>query len=82
MVKYAVMFEVERGEWMYASGENPFTYNSPPLTFNTKEEARKEAIKYNTGIVVQRDGDIREFSKGERMAAKIRQIANGGNFGY
>ena len=53
MVKYAVMFEVEKGEWMYASGENPFTYDSPPLIFSTKEEARKVAMKYNTGAVVE-----------------------------
>lgn len=50
--KYLVMFEVEEGEWMYASAENPFTYDSKPLIFDTKYEAEILAKSYNTGIVV------------------------------
>ena len=53
MVRYAVMFEVEKDEWMYASADNPFTYSSTPLTFSTKEEAHKVAMEYNTGVVVE-----------------------------
>jgi len=53
--QYLVMFEVEEGEWMYASAENPFTYESKPLIFDTKDQAEIHAKRYNTGIVVDQD---------------------------
>jgi hypothetical protein len=39
-VKYSVMVEVDIGEWMYASADNPFTYNSERIVFDTKQEAK------------------------------------------
>ena len=53
MVKYAVMFEVDSGELMYASAENPFTYDSDPIVFLDKPSAINFSKKFNTGIVVQ-----------------------------
>jgi len=76
-MRYAVMFEIERDEWVYASGENPFTANSPILTFATHEAASKEAGKYHTGIVVQQEGDLREFDRSERARAAVRSRVNG-----
>tara|TARA_R110000782_G_scaffold73065_1_gene146054 strand:+ start:114 stop:359 length:246 start_codon:yes stop_codon:yes gene_type:complete len=81
-MRYTVMFQVEEGEWMYASAENPFTYSSPALSFTTREEALVEAGKYNTGIVVEREGNIREFNREERLRAKMRDILNGVKHGY
>tara|TARA_R110002124_G_C8738017_1_gene497161 strand:- start:258 stop:476 length:219 start_codon:yes stop_codon:yes gene_type:complete len=54
--RYLVMFEVEEGEWMYASAENPFTYDSKPLIFDTKGEAHAHSLRYNTGIIVEQSG--------------------------
>ena len=54
--RYLVMFEVEEGEWMYASAENPFTYDSKPLIFDTKAEAHAHSLRYNTGIIVEQSG--------------------------
>ncbi len=56
MAKYAVMFEVEAGELMYASAENPFTYDSTPIIFLCKESALNFSKKFNTGIVVEYNG--------------------------
>jgi nuclear transport factor 2 (NTF2) superfamily protein len=53
VVRYAVMFEVEEGELMYASGENPFTYDSSPLIFVDKAKAEEYAKTWNTGRVVE-----------------------------
>jgi hypothetical protein len=47
------MFEVEEGELMYASGENPFTYDSSPLIFVDKAKAEEYAKIWNTGRVVE-----------------------------
>ena len=41
-MRYAVMFQIERDEWIYASGENPFNASSPVLTFTTHEAAKKD----------------------------------------
>jgi hypothetical protein len=54
--RYLVMFEVDEGEWMYASAENPFTYDSVPLIFDSKAEAEAHSLRYNTGIVVEQSG--------------------------
>jgi hypothetical protein len=53
MTKYAVMIEVDEGEWMYLSHDNPFTYYSKPCVFDTKQEADDAASKWNTGWVVE-----------------------------
>lgn len=52
MTKYAVMFEIEEGEWMYASAENPFSYNSMVRVFDTEQQATDHAKQWNTGRVV------------------------------
>ena len=54
--RYLVMFELEEGEWMYASAENPFTYDSKPLIFDSKAEAEVHSLRYNTGIIVEQSG--------------------------
>ena len=53
MPSYAVMFQVELGEWMYASAENPFTYDSTPIVFLDKTKAEEYAKTWNTGVVVE-----------------------------
>jgi len=53
MTKYAVMIEVDHGEWMYLSEDNPFDYSSKPLVFNTKEGAQEAAKNWNTGWVIE-----------------------------
>lgn len=52
MAKYAVMIQVEEGEWMYVSEDNPFTYASKPQVFETREEANQVAKLWHTGWVV------------------------------
>ena len=53
MTKYAVMIEVDHGEWMYVSGKNPFSYESKPQIFDTREEAAEASSAWNTGWVVE-----------------------------
>lgn len=53
MTKYAVMFEIERGELVYATGKQPFKTGDSPKIFETKEEAEAEAARWNTGTVVE-----------------------------
>lgn len=55
MTRYAVMIEVDHGEWMYLTQDNPFTYASKPQVFETKEEAQEAAKNWNTGWVVEYD---------------------------
>jgi hypothetical protein len=56
MTKYVVMFQVDLGEWMYASAENPFTYDSTPIVFLDKAKAEQHAKRWNTGVVVEYKG--------------------------
>jgi hypothetical protein len=72
---YLVMFEIEEGEMMYASAENPFTYESKPIIFDDKNLAEQHAKSYNTGIVIEQD-DIRPFNRSERLRAKVRELLN------
>lgn len=51
--KYLVMFEADDGEWLYASAENPFTYQSKPLIFESEVQANSHASKYSTYVVVE-----------------------------
>ena len=53
MTKYAVMFEVEEGEWMYLTEDNPFTYASKPRIFDDLRMAEVAALLWNTGCVVE-----------------------------
>lgn len=59
MTKYAVMIEVDEGEWMYVSADNPFDYSSKPKVFATRAQAEEAAKMWNTGWVVEygSDGD-------------------------
>ena len=75
-MKYAVMIEIERGEWMYVADENPFTIYSSPLLFNNREQAEEEAAKWNTGVVVEREGAVRSFDKSEKSQSKLRAYMN------
>lgn len=75
--RYLVKVEVDEGEWMYATAENPFTYDSKPLIFETKGEAETHSLRYNTGIVVEQS-DVRPFDKSERERAKVRADINRG----
>jgi hypothetical protein len=53
MRKYAVMHEVDYGEWMYATHKNPFTYNSDPIIFESFSLAEDYAKRFNTSTVVE-----------------------------
>ena len=55
-MKYAVLIQVDEGEWMYLSEDNPFTYKSKPQIFETKEDAEAAAARWNTGRVVEYHG--------------------------
>lgn len=55
MPKYAVMIEVDHGEWMYLSEDNPFNYDSKPQVFDTREQAQEAANNWNTGWVIEYD---------------------------
>ena len=70
--RFLVQFEVDEGEWMFASSENPFTYDSKPLIFETEEQAKSYARKFNTSVVVEQS-DIRPFDASERARAKVRE---------
>jgi len=69
------MFEVEDGGLLYASAEDPFTYDSKPIVFDDKNLAEKCAEGYPTGIVIEQN-DIRPFNRSERLRAKVRELLN------
>ena len=83
-MKYYVQIEVDTNEFFYATGEGMFTINTPPLIFDTKEEAQQEADRWNTGTVKEWHIDrkkniskeIRHMTKKERQRAKEREEAN------
>ena len=75
---YSVMIEIDRGEWVYVPKENPFTTYSDPIMFDNKEDAEKEAANWNTGVVVERRGNLRTFDDTERMRSKVRALINKG----
>lgn len=49
---YAVMIEAFEGEWDYVRVESNWNYATPIKIFDNKEDAEKEANKWNTGEVV------------------------------
>jgi hypothetical protein len=75
--RYLVLFEVDEGEWMYSSAENPFTYDSKPIIFETKGEAEAHRLRYNNAHVVKQS-DIKPFTQSERERAKVRSLINKG----
>ena len=53
MGRYVVEIEVEKGEYTFVRKENPWTYDTEVWVFNSREDAEKEAKKWNTGRVVE-----------------------------
>jgi len=75
--RYLVNVEVDDGEWMYATAENPFTYDSKPLIFDSKGEAEAHLLRYNNAHVEEQT-DIKPFGVEERNRAKVRSLINKG----
>tara|TARA_R110002153_G_scaffold120520_2_gene265833 strand:- start:932 stop:1171 length:240 start_codon:yes stop_codon:yes gene_type:complete len=75
--RYLVNIEIDEGEWAYASSENPFTYDSKPLIFDTKAEAELYLLRYNNAYVVEQS-DIQPFTAEDRNRAKVRALINKG----
>jgi len=53
MCRYAVQIEIEKGEYTFVRKENPWTYDTKVWVFTDREEAEKEAKRWNTGVVVE-----------------------------
>ncbi len=75
-MKYAVMIEIDTGEWEYVRETNPFSNSTPVLLFNNKDLAEEECKQWNTGRVVEWP-EIREMTPEERRRAKEREDWNG-----
>jgi hypothetical protein len=75
--RYLVSVEIDEGEWTYATAENPFTYDSKPLIFDTKGEAEAHRLRYNNADVVEQ-AEIKPFSTSERERARVRKEINKG----
>ena len=56
MRKYAVWIEIGEGESMYATMDNPFTYDREPVIFLDKTQAELYAKAWKTGVVVEYKG--------------------------
>ena len=50
---------------MYATAENPFTYHSKPLIFETKGEAEAHLLRYNNAHV-EEQADIKPKQKKDK----------------
>ena len=48
---YAVQIEIDKGEYTLVRKENPWTYDSEVLLFETRKEAEAELIRWNTGVL-------------------------------
>lgn len=75
-MKYAVMIEIDTGEWEYVRETNPFSNSTPVLLFDTKADADAECTKWITGRVIEWQ-EIREMTPEERRRAKEREDWNG-----
>ncbi len=51
--RYVVQIEIEKGEYTFVRKENPWTYDTKMWVFTDREEAEREAKKWNTGRVVE-----------------------------
>ena len=69
---YAVQIEIDKGEYTLVRKENPWTYDSEILLFETRKEAEAELIRWNTGIVVNYERYIRPMTKEERTRSTQR----------
>jgi len=67
---WAVMFEIEKGEYVFDTGKDVFTEKDLPLYFNNKEDAQKHSHKWNTGVVVPY---IKPMTEEERKSSKKRR---------
>ena len=54
-MKYAVLIEAFEGDWYYVSVESSWDFRTPVKLFDSKEDAEKEAKRWNTGEVVEYD---------------------------
>ena len=54
-MKYAVLIEAFEGEWDYVRVESRWDFKTPIKLFDSKEDAEKEAKRWNTGRVVEYD---------------------------
>ena len=48
---YAVQIEIEKGEYTLVRKENPWTYDSEVLIFETREEAEKLVKELSNDII-------------------------------
>ena len=71
-MRYAVMFEVDTNEWMYATGQQVFSYKTPRLTFGSRNEAEEVRKTFNNAVIVEVEGDIKELTKEERQRSITR----------
>ena len=80
-VKYAVLIEIDTGEWEYIRETNPFSNSTPVLLFDNKDLAEEECKKWITGHVIEwqeiRWQELREMTSEERQRAKERDKWNG-----
>lgn len=74
-MKYAVMIEIDTGEWEYVRVTNPFSNSTPVLLFDNKDLAEEECKQWLTGRVVEWT-EIREMTPEERLRAIERERAN------
>jgi hypothetical protein len=51
MRKWVVSYHTGFDDWMYATHENPFTYNSEPILFDSQEAAVQHAKQYTESVV-------------------------------
>ena len=75
-MRYAVMFEVDTNEWMYATGKKVFSYKTPMITFGSKAQAEELRKTFNTAVIVEVEGEIRELDKDERQRSVEREYLN------
>ena len=64
---YVIEIEIEKGEYTLVRKENPWTYSTDVWVFDSRDEAEKEAARWNTGRVLFY---IRPMSDQERQRAK------------
>jgi hypothetical protein len=51
MRKYIVRYHTGFDDWMCATHEDPFTYNSEPILFDSQEAAVQHAKQYTESVV-------------------------------
>lgn len=50
---YAVWIEIDKGEYTYVKKGTVWAWDTPVKTFKSKEDAEREASKWNSGKVVE-----------------------------